>query len=79
MLGAVEPALLITAISSFLQPTVAYNVVPASSVVKTTSISKNGEQVNAFHNREKGKKFFKKIPHIPFSIRVLLEVQFSLC
>lgn len=27
-----------------------------------TKISKNGEQVNAFHNREKGKKFFKKIP-----------------
>ena len=27
-----------------------------------TKISKNGEQVNAFHNREKGKTFFKKIP-----------------
>lgn len=27
-----------------------------------TKISKNGEQVNAFHSREKGKKFFKKIP-----------------
>ena len=27
-----------------------------------TKISKNGEQVNTFHNREKGKKFFKKIP-----------------
>lgn len=27
-----------------------------------TKVSKNGEQVNAFHNREKGKTFFKKIP-----------------
>lgn len=25
-------------------------------------IAKNGERVNAFHNREKGKTFFKKIP-----------------
>ena len=39
MLGAVEPALLITAISSFTPPTVAYNVVPSASVVKTTLIS----------------------------------------
>lgn len=27
-----------------------------------TKVSKNGEQFNAFHNREKGKTFFKKIP-----------------
>lgn len=27
-----------------------------------TKVSKNGEKVNAFHNREKGKTFFKKIP-----------------
>ena len=27
-----------------------------------TKVSKNGEKVNAFHNREKGTTFFKKIP-----------------
>ena len=27
-----------------------------------TKISKNGEHINAFHNREKGKTFFRKIP-----------------